>query len=556
MTEQQRKIEKTSISDQVFNTAGEAILISSKEGLVVDVNPQLLKTTGYAREEIIGKPAGVLYRTNAVHNSSIEIRDALKREGSWRGETFFIASGDSTFPVILSVSKIVDADNIEQGFVSIFSNVQPLKDIEEKLRLLTVTDRLTQLPTYASFYQAIEERFTLEKKFLFLLLNIDRLRSINDSYGPEAGDQVIRQVGTYLSTVVPKGSILCRRSGDEFIILIDIEHHHFIDQIKSGLQHFLCTIPVSFQHQAFEQTLSAGGVLYPDQALTMNELLVAADAALQISKKFGRARLTWYSEDIGRVVTRRRYLEDSLGRAIEHGEVVPYYQPEVDMRSGRIIGFEALARWTDRELGVISPGEFIPIAEEARLIERLSASMLGKILHDLPIIQARFPLAKVAFNASPQLFKDQLLVDMLSKDLKDYPMILAGLEIEVTESNAAESAAEIFGQLKSIRTLGVDVAIDDFGTGYSSFSRLANMPINRLKIDSGFIAGLNDVTQSKIIIAIINLAKTLDLEVTAEGVEDTIQRDALLNAGCHRAQGWLYAPALCIDNLLTLEEYL
>ncbi len=554
------KSERLNITDQVFKTACEAILVSSNEGVILDVNPQLLKVTGYTREELLGKPAGVLYRTNTDHNSSVTIRDALKLEGSWRGETFFVRRDESTFPVILSVSKIIHSDGTVKGFVSIFSDVSRLKSVEEKLINLTTTDRLTQLPTYAVFANQIEERVaqlhTSNTLFLFVLINIDRLRSINDRYGPASGDQVISQVGEYLNSVMLKGSLLCRRSGDEFIALIAIDQPIFIDQIKASLHHIICKAPVSMNQEMFDQSLSAGGVVFPHEAKSLNELLVAADAALQVSKEFGRARLTWYSEDLGKVVMRRRYLEDSLTRAINDGRVIPFYQPEVDMRTGQIIGFEALARWTDDSLGSISPAEFIPIAEDARLIESLSATILQKILQDLPVIHARFPNTKVAFNASPQLFKDQLLIDLLTKDLQTHPQILAGLEIEVTESNAAESAAEIFGQLKSIRTLGIEVAIDDFGTGYSSFSRLASMPINRLKIDAGFIAGLGDKTQTKIIYSIISLAKTLDLEVTAEGVEDQSQRDSLLAAGCHRAQGWLYSRALPIDDLLVLEEYI
>ena len=560
LVEQQGKIGKLRITDHVFTTAGEAILVSDIDGKIVDVNPQLLKITGYTREQLIGRPAGMLYRNNAAQNSSIQIRDGLIDLGHWRGETVFVDRSDRAIPVLLSVSKILDEQGVRQGYVSIFADIRHTKEVEAKLRQLTTTDRLTELPTYAVFSQALQERIANpelnKKQFLFLFLNIDRLRTINDRHGPENGDKLIAQVSAYLEMVLPNGSILCRRSGDEFIAVVEVEQVQFLDQLKAALSHIVVSVPTTVEGQSYALSLSAGGTVYPDQAQTINELLLAADAALQLSKEQGRARLTWFTEALGDLVSRRRFLEEKLVLAITSDLVRPFYQPEVDMRTGAIIGFEALARWDDDVFGVVSPVEFIMIAEEGRLIERLSGSLLSQVLSDLPTIIKKFPGTKVAFNASPHLFRDRTLLGLLTKDLHERPEILEGLEIEVTESHAADSAAEIFGQLKSIRTLGVEVAIDDFGTGYSSFARLANMPINRLKIDSGFISELHDTTQKKIIIAIINLAKTLDLEVTAEGVENVEQQQALIAAGCHRAQGWLYSKALPLADVLKLAPVL
>lgn len=560
LSAQQSKIGELRITEHVFRTAGEAILVSDVEGKIVDINPQLLKITGYTRAQLLGKPAGMLYRQQVSSSTAIQIRDGLLDEGFWRGETDFVDREDRAVPVLLSVSKITDEQGERQGYVSIFSDIRHTKDVEAKLRRLTTTDRLTALPNYDTFSQRLEERLAKaqaqEKRFIFLFLNIDRLRSVNEQFGPETADKVIAQVAAYLELVVPSAAQICRRSGDEFIVLVEVEKEQFLQQLKAALPHLFKRVPATSGAESFELTLSGGAVLYPDQAQTLNELLQASDAALQAAKELGRAQLFWYTDDLGKAIARRRVIEQKLQRAITANLVKPFYQPEVDMRTGKIIGFEALARWEDESYGVISPEEFIGIAEEGRLIQTLSASLLEQVLHDLPRILKVFPEAKVAFNASPLLFRDRQLVAMLSKDLIEHPEILTGLEIEVTESHAAESAAEIFGQLKSIRGLGVEVAIDDFGTGYSSFSRLAKMPINRLKIDSGFIGALNEPTQKKIIIAIINLAKTLGLEVTAEGVETPEQRDALLAEGCYRAQGWLYARALSCEVVLKLEPHL
>ncbi len=227
LIEQQGKIGKLRITDHVFATAGEAILVSDIDGKIVDVNPQLLKITGYARDQLIDRPAGMLYRNNATQNSSIQIRDGLIDLGHWRGETVFVDHSDCAIPVLLSVSKILDSQGVRQGYVSIFADIRHTKEVEEKLRHLTTTDRLTQLPNYATFSQILQERIANpglnQKQSLFLFLNIDRLRTINDRHGPENGDKLISQVSAYLEMVLPKGSILCRRSGDEFIAVVPVE---------------------------------------------------------------------------------------------------------------------------------------------------------------------------------------------------------------------------------------------------------------------------------------------------------------------------------------------
>jgi EAL domain-containing protein (putative c-di-GMP-specific phosphodiesterase class I) len=226
------------------------------------------------------------------------------------------------------------------------------------------------------------------------------------------------------------------------------------------------------------------------------------------------------------------------------------------MRTGEIIGFEALARWTDPSLGVVGPTEFIKIAEDNQLIEQLSEVILKKIIADLPVIYGRFPQAKVAFNASPLLFRNRRLINVLNAYRVTHPQELLHLEIEVTESDLSISPDEVFTQLREIQNMGINVSIDDFGKGYSSFTRLAEMPINRLKIDAGFVSGLNEPNREKIIRAIINLAHVLELEVTAEGVESKSQMKGLLDAGCHRAQGWLYSRELSLASLMKTEAYI
>ncbi len=435
-----------------------------------------------------------------------------------------------------------------------------LKDSEKKLSKLALHDSLTELPNYKMFSEWIVQRIQRSdldgQPFILLFIDMDRLKFINDQYGHDKGDLLIKHLVSHLSASLPQQTFLCRRSGDEFIVVIDLQAGQSVDDYKSLIAEELNSISLSIEDELIDGSMSAGGVVYPLQAQSLKDLLICADSALQQAKSTGRAKTVWYSEELGKLIKRARLVEESLVKAINQGAIEPAYQPEVDMRTGEIIGFEALARWTDPVLGRIGPNEFIKVAEENHLIEQLSAGILKKIITDTPLILKCFPKAKIAFNASPLLFRNRQLINLLSGYRDTHPEALSHLEIEVTESDLSISPEDVSTQLLEIQSMGLNVSIDDFGKGYSSFTRLAEMPINRLKIDSGFVSGLTEPNREKIIRAIINLAHSLELEVTAEGVETVEQMDGLLDAGCYRAQGWLFSAELSIKALLETRPYI
>jgi diguanylate cyclase (GGDEF)-like protein len=435
-----------------------------------------------------------------------------------------------------------------------------LKDAEKKLRKLAFQDALTDLPNYRMFSEWIALRIQRSDldglPFILLFIDMDRLKLINDQYGHVKGDLLIRSLCSHLRNSLPQQSFLCRRSGDEFIVVIDLLPGQSVEDYKLLVTDQLNKVSLAIEEDLIDSSVSAGGVVYPLQAQTLKDLIICADSALDKAKATGRAKTVWYSEELGILIKRARQVQELLVKAIFHDEIKPKYQPEVDMRTGEIIGFEALARWTDPLLGPIGPNEFIKIAEENHLIEQLSSAILKKIIADSPLILTRFPKAKIAFNASPLLFRNRVLIQMLRVYRQTDPEALAHLEIEVTESDLSVSPEDVFDQLLEIQSMGINVSIDDFGKGYSSFTRLAEMPINRLKIDSGFVSGLIEPNREKIIRAIINLAHVLELEVTAEGVETAAQMKGLLDAGCYRAQGWLFSGELSVESLMQTGPYL
>lgn len=547
------------VSSRVFETAAEAILITDSHGRIADVNAALLRMTGYQREDILGQPAGLLYRMQDTVQDGPNIAEAVNVRGEWRGETWFMTRERQPIPVLLSVSALRDDQQQSLGNVAIFSDISAVKQAEAKLRELSYQDSLTGLPNYRAFTEFMENRLRQTPadgavpRFALLFIDLDHLKHINDSYGHEQGDQVIVQIAQCLQTHLPEPHFVCRRSGDEFIAVLDI------DDSPEGLAQRLRTSMTTVTHriqlpgdQISHASFSVGAVVYPDHARTLKDLLVMADSALLFAKEAGRARVTWLTPELIGVIQRRHRIEAKLHAAVRDRLILPHYQPEVDMRDGRITGFEALARWEDADMGFISPAEFIPIAEDQGLIDEISAIMLEKILHDLPAIRARFADAAVAFNASPKLLTDHKIHRLLQSHLQPGQADHRGLVMEVTESHLVRSIEEANLQLESVIALGVQIAIDDFGKGYSSLARLSQMPIHKLKIDSAFVSALADSSDTKIVASILALARTLSLDVTAEGVETPVQRELLLGVGCHKAQGFLFARPMALAQVLAL----
>jgi predicted signal transduction protein with EAL and GGDEF domain len=303
-------------------------------------------------------------------------------------------------------------------------------------------------------------------------------------------------------------------------------------------------------------TFSVGVALYPEHSKTINDLLVFADTALLVAKESGRNQIKWLNAQMMTATLRKTKVDSKLAVAIREGKIQPHYQPEVDLLTGKIIGFEALARWRDDELGMVNPDEFIPLAEQSGAIGPLTLSMFNQVVKDRHVIRAHFPDAVIAVNSSPKLLSGNRLLLILETLVSESENALDGFVLEITETDFAMSPQELATQLQAIMGLGVRIAIDDFGKSYSSLSRLASMPIQKLKIDMSFTAGLAQRENAKIISGIMALAQSLDLEVTAEGIETRFQRDTLLALGCEKAQGYFYSKPLKLKDVLALPKYL
>lgn len=557
-SKQKKSNAKLLISSKVFETANEAILITDTSGNIVDINKALLSITQYDKEELIGKSAGILYRDQNELNIKNSIVESLRRFNYWKGETFFITKQGVGIPTLASITTLLDENNNSFGTVAIFSDISEIKSAQEQIRLQLYEDQLTKLQNFRAFSEYVEARVKneLSKPFIILFIDLDNFKGINDTYGHEEGDQSIIQMSKYLQNNLPNSSKLFRRSGDEFIAVVDVLES--LEKSKNELSKVLHKISILLGADIKNQvscTFSAGGAIFPDNADNILQLLIYADTALQYSKENGRERTTWFDDSVKEKIERKKSIEVKLLNAIEKNLIHLNYQPEIDLRTGEIIGFEALARWHDDELGFISPAEFIPLAEERGLIESATNSILRNIAIDLESIMAKFPNVKISLNASPKLFKDYALYRLLTNRLGD-SQYLKNFVIEITESELIQNSTSAINQLKCIIQMGMEIAIDDFGKGFSSLSRLSEMPIHKLKIDSAFLVDYNSENSKKIVESIISLSHSLNLDITAEGVECEEQAQLLISLGCYKAQGYLYSRPVPLSKVLEFPQFL
>jgi diguanylate cyclase (GGDEF)-like protein/PAS domain S-box-containing protein len=556
LRQQQQDTEALRASARVFNTSAEAILITDSRGHVADVNPALEQMTGFTRQELLGQPAGLLYQGAETDRVSEDIRQALAAGDIWRGETAFIARDGRRIPSRVAVSRLEDTAESGRRTVAVITDISPLKAAEDKLRFLAYHDSLTGLPNFRSLSETLQARLdapqAVQQPFLVVFFDMDHLKWVNDSHGHDVGDTVIIGLAEHLRARLPARHLLCRRSGDEFVALVDISAEQPLQAVRDALASGLSTFRVQAEIGAIPVSVSAGVARFPEDATAMQELLICADGALNRTKQAGRAAVGWYDETLGRKLQRDRLIQTRLARAIDSGAITLHYLPEVDLQHGTILGFEALARWVDDELGVVSPAEFIPVAEESHLMERLTMHVLSTVHADRPFIEARFPGAQVSVNTRPQALRSRRVLDTLAGLAVHGEATRLPIHVELAEADMHLAAQQLPQEIKALQGLGVRLVMDDFGSDASSVSRLAGLQGARVKIDAALIAAMGAAEGLRIVTGMIQLARILELEIGAEGVEHADQHHQLLDLGCQRAQGWLYARAMGLEELLAL----
>lgn len=450
------------------------------------------------------------------------------------------------------INPIMDEEFVVHQFVFIIRDITERKKSEKVIKRLATYDNLTNLPNrrvfFDRFVKELEEFRKTGKGFALLVLGFDRFKDINDLWGHEMGDAILIEASERIRQSLRDSDLVARLGGDEFAILLSgMTKDNVIKRVAERLLESF-KMPIIISGKSYTISFSIGIVTYPRDGEEVNILLSRADMALHSVKKSGKSDYALFNPDMEVKSLERVLLENELRKALEGQQFYLHYQPKIDVSLNEIIGMEALVRWKHPELGVISPGRFIPVAEETGLIIQLGSWVMKEACKQTSLWKSQgLHNLKVSVNVSIKQLLEPQFISILKATLKETNLEATLLEIEVTES-VFVNVNDVIPTLNKVRELGVAISIDDFGTGYSSFSYLKNLPADILKIDRSFLHDIDHREESKAIVeAVISVAKTLNLQVIAEGVETKEQLAVIKSFGCTQVQGFLFSKPLSVD---------
>ena len=552
--------ERLRLLADVFENTAEGVVITDADANVIETNTAFTEIMGYTREEVLGRNPRLW---SSGHHDQQFYRGmwlALEQTGQWRGEIWNRRKNGEVFPEWQHISAVKNEEGILTHYISVFSDISQIKEAQEKLDHLAHHDPLTGLPNRLLLLERLEQAIKNARRHNRMLavvfIDLDRFKHVNDSLGHAVGDQLLRSVAGRLQESVREIDIVSRIGGDEFVLLLeDIEKTGDVLMLVEKLMHRLEDVHQLDDHD-ITVTPSIGVCLYPEDGTDTSTLLRHADAAMYRAKEEGRDTFSYYTEELTRDAVERVKLESQLANALRHGEFELYFQPQIDLPSGRMIGMEALVRWHSPELGLVSPARFIPVAENSGVIHAIGRW----VLHDA-CRQGRKWLDEgrnfgyISVNvAGPQIQRGDLPA-VVREVLDETGLPAERLELEITEGFIMRHTESTVSQLQALRDLGVSLAIDDFGTGHSSLAYLKQLPAHKLKIDRSFVRDIaSDPNDKAIVDAVIAMGRSLGLTVVTEGVETQQQADFLLQAGCRQAQGYLYARPLPAGEIGDLAE--
>nr|WP_246589915.1 EAL domain-containing protein [Marinobacterium ramblicola] len=540
----------------VFLSSHEGVVIASLQGDVLAVNPAFTSITGYSQEEIRGQNLNILQSGRQSSGFYDEMWSAIQQRGFWRGEIWNRRKSGEIYPEWLTISTVFDEQGDPVNYVGVFSDISVIKQSQEQLEYLAYHDPLTALPNRAMMRDrlghAVERLHRSGGQGAVMFLDLDRFKSVNDSYGHRAGDRVLREVARRLKTRLREGDTLARLGGDEFVVLLeDLVNPQSVAAVASDLIALFDELFDIGDGRHVSLGLSIGICLFPEDAGRTDEILQYADAALYQAKEGGRNTYRFYTDALTRSAREKLALEAALSLALEREEFVLHYQPLVRLSDREITGVEALLRWHHPERGMLAPEAFIPLAEETRLILSIGEWVLHQACRQLRSwLDQGLVLSTLSINLSPVQFHHQGLVDSIERVLRETGVPPELIELEVTESALMDPIGSVEERIARLKALGVRLAIDDFGTGYSSLSYLRRFDINRLKIARSFISSLEEgEVDQPLVTSIVTLARSLKLQVLAEGVERDSQLGCLSMLGCDFGQGYLFGHPLPPDEL-------
>lgn len=533
----------------------ESMMITDANNVILRVNQAFVESTGYSAEEVIGQTPKIL--KSGLHNASFyaAMWDSINQNGVWQGEILDKRKNGEIYPKQVTITAVRGKNNEVTHYVGMHTDISMLKKIKGDVTRAGLHDPLTGLPNRLLFSERIHNALAIDIPYRILsvvMIDLDNFKQINDTHGHEAGDKVLIEVARLLKEATRDTDVVARLGGDEFVILLnELTGAEACEQTLERLRDSLAA-PYSIDGLTLNLSASIGATLYPDDNSDADGLLRHADEAMYLAKHGGKNRYVIFDTSAAAKRSSLQQKLASLQHALNSNQFQLYYQPQVDMQAGKVIGMEALIRWQSPVHGLILPNEFMPLVENSEL-----AAPIGRFVMKSAVAQLAEWLKlgvnwRVSINISPRHLEHPDFIDDIKIALSRHPEVYPSMiELEIVESAALEDIEKVIRIMQAAREIGVHFALDDFGTGHASLTYLRRLPVRTLKIDQSFVRDmLDDPSDLVMVEGMTSLAHTFDREVIAEGVENLQLGALLIQIGCRFAQGYAIAHPMPADDVI------
>lgn len=561
--EQQKKelSESHKHTENILQAMEDMLISVNGDGIMLKVNRATCEQLGYSERFLLGKSIERLLEPS-IDGSNLSLTERYNPDHSGHIESNLINKDGTSLPVLISINRIASSVGKPDGFLLVATNITERKVAEEEIHRLAFYDSLTNLPNRTLFKDRLSQALKFETRqkqhLAVLFLDIDDFKQVNDSLGHSVGDQLLHEISRLItetlrdSDVVTHGGndlilpTLSRHGGDEFLILLPfIEQPEDAGIVAARILHKMLS-PINLGGHELYTALSIGIAIFPEDGHSEQTLIQNADTALYSAKAAGKNQFAFFKQSMNRSVMRRMDIENNLRNALEKDQFRLFYQPQISLQTGKVVGMETLIRWIHPEWGIVSPVEFIPVAESSGMIIAIGEWVIHEACQQWSRWQAEgYNPAKLSINLSAIQFKSEKLGSCIRTMIEQTGIAADSLVFEITESALMLDAESTLAQLHMLKGLGVRLSVDDFGTGYSSLKYLKSFPLDYLKIDRAFVQDLeNSNSDREIVSTIIHMAKNLKLELVAEGVETPGQLRLLQQEGCDSMQGFLLSKPI------------
>ena len=541
---------------RAVNVAANAMFMADRNGRIEWVNHAFTTLYGHRPEHVIGRTPQVLKSGRQSTAFYRELWSTIRAGRVWRGHLCNRHRDGALLDVDQTITPVCDDSGQVTHFFVIYEDITARLRSEQQLTQLAMYDSLTGLPNRHHFEQRLDEAFARARRsgnaLAVMLFDLDHFKNVNDTLGHAGGDELLSKIGRMMRSALRDTDVIARLSGDEFAVLI--ENLGRPDQAIESAQRLLDVLscPIKVHGATVKIGASIGIVVSGDPEDSPERLLRSADVAMYQAKARGRGRFQFFDAAMDVSARRRHEMQDALRRALRQDELRLAYQPQVDLRTGRVVGAEALLRWNHPERGLLPAAEFIGIAEQDGLICALNDWVLRTAIREIATLRSELPeMGPVSINVSASQFERTDLGPAVESLLGEFELPGPAIRLEVTETVILRSSLTVHENLRRLARLGVKLSIDDFGTGYSSLPALREFPIAEIKLDMSYVRGIGKIARDEQLLnAIVGISQKLELGVIAEGIESVDQREFLVAAGCDVGQGYLYQPALLIEAFI------